>query len=181
MAYEFDSDIKILVLGGVNKETKVKNPTQVEGYWRGTTKVTTKFGEKDAYVLETKDGKVALLGGAGLRSEFKNKKEDYMTIVIHTGQTLDTGKGNPMVVFKVGQNKKDYDPAGPQESSIQSASADAEDPYSYADDGEEESLFAEEEAVDEVPVAPARKPAQPLAKTPSAERQAKVAALLNRR
>lgn len=109
MAFKELGDVTPVVLGGVNKETGIKNPTQLEGYFIRKEERPNKFNPgkpQSFYVFQTKDGDRGLFGKAGIDREMKKASIGAMTKVVDTGTVLDTGKGNPMKVFKVYQDNE---------------------------------------------------------------------------
>lgn len=107
MAYEKLNDVKLVTLGGIDKKTGKKNPTEIEGYYLRKEEKPNKFnpGKPQAfYVFETKAGAVGIFGKASIDREMAKANIGVMTKVVDTGTTRDTGKGNPMRVFEVFQD-----------------------------------------------------------------------------
>ncbi len=107
MAYEKLNDVKPVALGGIDKKTGQRNPTELEGFYIRREEKPNKFNPgkpQSFYVFETKDGPVGLFGKAGIDREMKKASIGVMTKVVDTGKLLDTGKGNPMRVFEVYQD-----------------------------------------------------------------------------
>lgn len=190
MAYELLGDVETVVLGGLNKQTNKRNPTELEGYFLRVEQRPNKFNKdkpQNYYVFKTKTGDKGLYGKAGIDREMKKAKLGAMTKVVFTGEKLDLGKGNPMLVFKVYQDRTNAIEVDetPTESSITSAAATEEDTstgWSDVDDEPtEEALFDDEGAEDEIAPPMPKRPTRPVASAPSAERQAKLQALLNKR
>jgi hypothetical protein len=167
MGFEYDDgSTSIVVLGGVDKKTGKKNPTELIGYFLKSETINTKFGEKPLYVFKTSTGTKAIIGTGNLNKIMASKVPGLLTHVIDTGEKRDVGKGNPMKVFRVGQDPSDsMDAPRAQEASFEEVA-------------DEEVSSLEEETVEELPASPTP-PAQP-AKTPSADKQAQLRALLNK-
>ena len=175
MAYEsLEQEFRGIKLGGIDQKTGKKNPTEIEGYYLGFEQRPNKFNPtkpQHFYKFQTSDGLVGVYGtSAGLVRAMRNAVEGRMTKLVDTGETLDTGKGNPMRVFKAWQDKNNtIDPA-----SI--ALSDEVTAGNYEDPTDEDS---EEESLDEVTPARATRPAIPVS-TPSSSSQARVQALLGK-
>ena len=183
MAYEVLGDVRTVKLGGVDKTTGKKNPTELEGYYlrvEGRPNKYNKDKPQNFYVFQTKEGEVGLYGKAGLDREMKKAVAGRMTKVIHTGKTVDTGMGNPMIVFQVMQDRSntinvdEFNPPTPTQSA-----SDHSDGDGWSDDGGELEEITYEEVEEETPPPRATAPRQP-ASAPSADRQARVQALLSK-
>lgn len=177
MAYEILDDIRPVVLGGVDKKTGKKNPTQLEGYYLRVESRPNKFNPdkpQNFYVFQTAEGQVGIYGKAGIDREMKKATLGVMTLVKDTGQVLDTGKGNPMKVFQIAQDKANVLDADSLAASNVAPQSD-EDYASQADDELSEIDVEDDETPPARPVAPK----VPL-KAPSAERQAALQALLSK-
>lgn len=176
MAYEILDDIRPVVLGGVDKKTNKKNPTQLEGYFLRVETRPNRFNPdkpQNFYIFQTATGQVGIYGKAGIDREMKKATIGVMTLVKDTGQILDTGKGNPMRVFQVAQDRANaLDSATLAQSNV--APQSDED---YASQADELSDIDVED--DETPPARPVAPKVPL-KAPSAERQAALQALLSK-
>lgn len=179
MAYrELTQEFSTVKIGGIDKETGKKNPTFIEGYYLGVETRPSKF-KKDGvafYKFQTANGYEGTYGNsAGMVTAMKKAVVGRMTKLMDTGQTLDTGKGNPMRVFKAyqdDQNTIEIDaPAEAPEHVEQEA-------YQSIDEEEETSLDAEEQELDVV--VPPSRPIAPkvAAKAPSAESQKRIQDIL---
>lgn len=177
MAYELLSDVETVVLGGKNKETGKKNPTSLEGYFLRVEHRPNKFNPKvpqNYYVFQTSTGDKGLFGKAGVDREMKKAILGAMTKVVNTEKTLDTGKGNPMIVFEVYQDKSNSIEVAEQDSTDTPPSV--ESAHEAVDDALDED---DDEELDVVAAPMPSKPARPV--QVNAERAAKVQALMNRR
>lgn len=183
MGYQELGDVKAVTLGGVNKTTGQKNPTELEGYYlrvEGRPNKYNKNKPQNFYVFQTKDGEVGLYGKAGLDKEMKKAVAGRMTKVVNTGQTLDTGMGNPMIVFKVFQDRSntinvdEFNP--PAQSESTSSGSDASDDLEASGSGDWGDVDDTEE---DLPPPRPQAPRTP-ASTPSADKQARVQALLSK-
>ena len=162
-----------ITLGGINKKTNKKNPTQIEGYFLGSRDIASKFsktGFAKMHVLQTPDGNVGVYGKTDLDRKMLSVAPGVCVRVTQSG-SVPTNKGNDMLKFKV-----EVDAENTIDVNLVTAYANAEQP----DDSEETDLDSHDSALDETPAARTVAPARP-APTPSSERQAKVQALLNGR
>lgn len=175
MAYEILDDVKSVTLGGVDKKTNKKNPTQVEGYYLRVESRPNRFNPdkpQNFYVFQTAEGQVGVYGKAGIDREMKKATLGVMTLIKDTGQVLDTGKGNPMKVFQIAQDKANVLDA----DSLAASNVAPQSDEDYVSESEEAD---EEESIEEAPPARPVAPKVPL-KAPSAERQAALQALLSK-
>ncbi len=170
MGYELLGDVKTISLGGIDKTTGKKNPTEFEGYYLRTETRPNKFNPakpQNLYVFKTSGGDVGLFGKAGIDREMKKARPGYMTKVINTEETLDVGKGNPMTLYEVYQdrslsiNVSEFNPSPTELSS-------------------EDDLVSEIEESDDEPVYVAPTPPKTPAAVPNSERRAQLQALLNK-
>ncbi len=181
MSYKELGEVEIVVLGGINKLNGKKNPTELEGYFLNVEDKPNRFNKhvpQKFYTFQTKDGDKGIYGKAGIDKGMRAATLGAMTKIVDTGELLDTGKGNPMRVFKVYQDKNNtIDVANLDSGTPLAASAAYEetgDAYGEtAVDAEDENLF------DDAPPARAVAPSAP-ATTVNAAAQARVAALLNK-
>ena len=172
MAFEKLGDTKAVTLGGINKTTGKKNPTQLEGYFLRIEERPNKFNKnkpQNFYVFLTPSGEVGLYGKAGLDKEMKKASAFTMTRVTNTEKTLDTGMGNPMIVFEVEQDRTNTmeptEVVAPQRVTVT----------------EEDLVEASIEDDEEEEVAPPRAAAPVIAaRPPTSANAAKVQELLNR-
>lgn len=170
MAYEVLDDVKAVKLGGVDKKTGKKNPTEIEGYYLRVEKRPNKFKDEpqNFYIFQTAEGDVGVYATGGIQREMKKAVIGRMTKLINTGRTLDTGKGNPMTVYQAFQDKSNtIEVSEAPEVSMEYGSLDAEDPVAEL---EEENF---EEVLPARPVAP-----KVASSVPDADRRAKMQALL---
>lgn len=179
MAYEsLEQEYKIVKLGGIDKTTGKKNPTQLEGYYLGFELRPNKFNPQKPqhfFKFQTQAGLVGTYGNsAGMVRAMRNAVEGCMTKLVDTGETLDTGKGNPMRVFKAWQDKA---------NTIDVSTVNVEEPtasddnYTSTDDiPSDDALFDDEQAVDEI--VPPRPVAPKVAPVVDHARQAKLQAML---
>jgi hypothetical protein len=107
-----------------------------------------------------------------------------MVKLVSTGELLDTGKGNPMKVFKAYQDKNNRidtsDIAYNLPTDGEGAATEDETQYAVGDGYEDTELGEEEAPVDELPPTRAAAPARP-AQAPSAAKVAQVQAMLRGR
>lgn len=181
MAITWLEDVRTVVLGGKDKTTGKKNPTELVGYFIRTEQRENRFNKdkpQNYYVLQTKEGEVGIYGKAGLDREMKKAYLGRLTHIVNTGETLDVGKGNPMTVYKVGQDRNDSIEL-PETSSNSSVEA-AVNLGNNIESNEEQDFDGDEEDTQEALPPPPQKPSRPLSVT-NAERAARVQAVLNKR
>jgi hypothetical protein len=165
MAYEDLVNIQVVSLGGINAKTGKKNPTELEGYYLGSEQRPNKFNPekpKNFYKFQTASGDIGVYGSAGIDDALKSARIGLMTKLVSTGQVKDTGKGNPMKLFKAAQDKTNTLSVPLGQSEWDGADSDA----------------YEEESSDEV--VPTRPVAAVTATVPSTEKQARLNAMLNK-
>lgn len=174
MAFKELADLDCSVttaIGGVNKETNKKNPTQIEGYYIGTRQVPSKKSKSgfcSLHVLQTQTGNVGVWGKTNLDQKMPAVKPGQMIRISFVGM-VET-QNNPMYKYKV-----QVDAANTIEVNLPEADASAggeelgtsgEDlPVSF-DEGDPEDTLEEDAPLDELPpsygkAAPARKAAPP--------------------
>lgn len=175
---DLDADITIS-LGGINKKTGKKNPTEVEGYYLGTRTVDSKKDKKGyahIYFFQTQNGTIGVWGKTDLDRKMKQVKPGTMTQIKQSG-TIATPNGD-MYKFTVAVDKENTIEVADHSDS--SPHSDAVEATSYAASNDDEEAEETEEEQLELPLPRAAAPSRP-ATTPSAERQAKVQALLSRK
>jgi len=99
-----DADTTIS-LGGMNKKTGKKNPTQVEGYYLGKKEVDSpkaKTGKAYLYIFQTSAGNVGVWGKTNLDRKMSQAVVGQMTRVSQSG-TQET-KNGPMYLYSVTQD-----------------------------------------------------------------------------
>lgn len=176
MAFETVNNTSAITLGGVNKKTGKANPTTIEGYFLRTRELgPNKFNRAKtdyAHDFLTEKGEVTVFGKTNLDGKLRKIQPGTMVKVSLDG-TQDTGKGNPMIVFKVQQDLSNtIEVAGAQESADYADSGDA--------DYDDTDLDADAKAADEVEPSRVSRPVK-AASTPTAQQQAKVKDLLRNR
>lgn len=146
---------KTTALGGTDKKSGKKNPTQLEGYYIGTRKVESaksKNGFASLHIFQTKTGNVGVWGKTNLDQKMTGVAPGTMTRVSFVGM-VET-KNNPMYKYKVEVDKEntievvgqsnEAEEAGSYESESSDESANNEEYEAVSDD-----LYAEdEEALD---------------------------------
>lgn len=90
-------------LGGTDKKTGKKNPTQVEGYYLGFRLVDSKKGEAKLHVIQTPKGNIGVWGKTNMNSQLLGVKPGTMVRVSFTGM-LPTKNGD-MYKYKVEVDK----------------------------------------------------------------------------
>lgn len=175
MGYEALGEVQVVRLGGTNPETGRKNSSEIEGYYVGSQSRPNKFNKEKPqkfYTFKTKAGLQGIYGKGGLDKLMAGATVGAMTKVIDTGELKDVGKGQPMKVFKVLQDRTNVDSNIGQE---------VEETYSASneDESDDSDLFGEESASDEVVTAPARR-ATTAPAVNTAALQSKVQSLLNK-
>jgi len=149
MAYEQLNETQVISLGGVSQKTGKKNPTELEGYYLGSELRPNKFNPdkpKNFYKFQTASGEVGIYASAGLDKIMQGARVGLMTKVTDTGKTRDVGKGNPMKIFSVAQDKTNV---------IDVGGSNTITPNDYSDD----EIFDDEDgSTDEVAPIRARAP-----------------------
>ncbi len=172
MAYESIGDVQIVKLGGTDAQGN-KNPTSIEGYYQYSEDRDNKFNKhkpQKFYVFKTEHGLQGIYGKGGLDKLMASAVLGVMTLVTDTGKVQDVGKGNPMKVYTVKQDKTNTQ-----------SEAELASPPTHVDaalDEEEDSLDSDDVALDEVVQTRPTAPRTPIA-TPDAARQARAKALLS--
>lgn len=188
MAYKeviaLDAEVTIS-LGGVNKKTGRKNPTEVEGYYLGSRSIEDrkkKSGLSYIYFFQTANGNIGVWGKTDLDKKMASAVVGAMTKVLSTGQR-ETPNG-PMYTYKllIDDTNRIYVPntlssaAATETTSDSGATVGYDEDEAYAAEtagDEDDGLSADEEdAAQEAALAAAAKTA--------AERKAKVQALLGK-
>jgi hypothetical protein len=160
-------------LGGTDRRTGKKNPSQVEGYYLGfkeTASAKSKTGTSKLHILQTPKGNLGVWGKTDLDRKLTGVKAGTMVRLTHTG--MQATKNGEMYKYKVEVDEDNTIEVDASENQpIDSAHSGYEEPESFSETDEDEP------ALDEVPYTPAARPAKAAA-TPSAANQAKVQALL---
>lgn len=174
-------------LGGKDRKTGKANPTRIEGYYVGSKKIASpksKTGFSSLHVFQTSKGAVGVWGKTDLDRKLASAQLGAMTRVTYTG--MKETKNNPMYVYKVevdSENTIDVSSAATGDSADEDSAENLfgnETSEATYEDAEETDPGEEEALPDEVPPARATAPRLP-AQAPSAERQARVKALLGAR
>lgn len=172
MAFETLADLSTdnaIALGGFNKKERKANPTSITGYYIGSKQVASpksKTGFAALHVFQTPEGNVGVWGKTDLDQKLRSAQLGAYTRVTFTG--MQETKNNPMYKYKVEIDR---------ENTIEVAAPTNEPTYAADDVGDGFEDLDEYTADD---AAPARAPANP-ASTPTADQQARVQALLNKR
>lgn len=173
---DLSTDVTIS-LGGVNRKTGKPNPTKIEGYYLGKRTVEDtkrKSGFSYIYVFKTPKGNVGVWGKTDLDRKMSSVTLGAMIRVTQNGMRKTAN--NDMYVFKVEVDSENVLDIQSLPSATTTAQADSEDAYSSTADDLEEELSLDE--AEETPPARATPP-RVAVKTPGAEQQAAVKALLN--
>lgn len=186
MAYKevisLDAEVTVS-LGGINRKTGKKNPTQVEGYYLGSRTVEdrkNKNGLSYIYYFLTANGNVGVWGKTDLNKKMTSASTGAMTRVTCTGQR-ETPNG-PMYVYKLEvdkDNTMDVSELGAASSTAADAYNDGGDEdaaYVASDDGDTGLTADEEDENQEAALLAAEAAAKA-----AAERKAKVQALLSKK
>jgi hypothetical protein len=195
MAFEEVQDLDCdttTAIGGVNKRTNKKNPTELTGYFIGSKETPSKKNKSGIamlHIFQTAKGNVGVWGKTDLDRKMKVVDPGQLVKVKVTGM-VPTVNGD-MYKYSVAVDRENtIEVAAPSVTKTEAAEEEitpAVDPNEEGDEligadepVEEDGLDAEEpEAIAApVPVARPKAPKQPVA-SPSAEQQAKVRALLS--
>lgn len=161
-------------LGGTNKETRKPNAKSAEGYYLGSRKIVTKYGDGWVHVLQTQKGNLGIWGKSHMDRKLLTVPLGTMVRITHTGQ-IPTNKGNDMITYDVELDPSNTIRVTAVSDDTTEAAGTSDEEY-VADDGETDEL-EEEEDVDVVAPARAKAPAVPT-RTASAESQQRVKDLL---
>lgn len=179
---DLDCDV-VIRLGGVDKETKKKNPTQLEGYYVGSRKVDSTRSKKGftyIHVFQTSKGVLGVWGKTNMDSKVLAVKPGTMTRITFAGM-VPTPNGDMYKYTVEIDEENSIEVATSPEAATEEASSETGEgrPGEEEAGGEEveESEPDEEEPQDQPPLQRATPP-KTKASTPSADRQARVKALL---
>lgn len=160
-------------LGGTDKKSGKKNPTQVEGYFIGSKEIPDKFSKTGTgylHVFQTEKGKVGVFGKTDSNRKMKGVAPGTMTRISFTG-TIPTKFGD-MAKFKVETDESNT-------IDVDLASATTTPANNYTEDASDsDDVNADDEPLDEPTLPRPSRPAQ-AAQAPDAARQARVQALLS--
>lgn len=93
---------KTTSIGGVDRKSGKKNPSQIEGYYIGTRQVASpkaKTGFSALHVFQTPEGNVGVWGKTNLDQKMTSVTPGAMTRVSFIG--MQETKNNPMYKYKV--------------------------------------------------------------------------------
>lgn len=174
MAYKEVADLNpdnTISLGGTNRKTNKKNPTEVEGYYLGSRTVEDKKkknGVSYIHVFQTPKGTIGVWGKTDM-----DRKILTLTAGVMTKVTFDRMVNTPngeMYKYKVATDDDNTTEVGGAGNAAQSFSSAGEDAGGEEEEG---SVYDPEEEVEEAPdYSPGRKSA--------AASQERVAAILNK-
>ncbi len=164
-----DAEVTI-ALGGVNRKTGKKNPTEAEGYFLGSKKVESKKAKSGfayIHILQTPKGNLGIWGKTDMDRKFAQVTPGTM-IRVSFAKMVPTPNGE-MYQFKLEVDKTNSIEVG--DLNAGSANAEDEETTSYSSGGgdDEEAMTEDDEDEDA---------AQALALA-ALERKNKVQALLN--
>ena len=181
---ELSSD-KTITLGGKDVNTNKDNPKKIEGYYLGSRVTPDKgYGPGLLHFFSTLEGNVGVWGKSRMNNLLTSELAGQMVRVTFTGMSEARKGRRASYMYKVEHDSENtIDVSGvnlqsetggqePEDDDTTSYSADASDDVSDVED--------EHEVLDEVAPVRASRPSQ-VASTPSAERQAKVRAMLSAR
>lgn len=182
MAFKEVSELSAEVtisLGGVSKKTGQKNPTKVEGYYKGFKTVPDKkkkSGTTNIYFFDTAKGPLGVWGKTDLDNKMGSAVLGAMTRITQSGMR-ETPNGE-MYVFKLEVDHENTIDVGLIASKATPAVAIQESEPSGYDSSESEEIL-DEEASDETAFTRPKAPAQPA--VVNAAQQARAIALMNSR
>lgn len=173
MAYKeitsLDADTTI-ALGGVNRKTNKKNPTQVEGFFLGSRKVDSpkaKSGFAFIHVFQTSTGNVGVWGKTDMDRKLASAAVGHMTLVVFA--KMKPTKNGDMYTYTVQQDADNAIDV----SSIQNDSSTSNEEETSNDEGTDEVQEYSSSDADEDDAAQA-------AALAAAERKAKVQEMLRK-
>lgn len=169
-------------IGGTDKKTGKRNPTEITGYYIGTRQVASpksKTGFASLHVLQTDKGNTGVWGKTNLDQKMTAVKPGQLIRVSFVGM-VET-KNNPMYKYKVEIDaSQTIEVAGGSDNSGADDSGTSDGGGSYSDDGDDTDLDDDAPLPDETPPARAAAP-KTRAAAPAADRQAHVQKLLGSR
>lgn len=143
------------------------NPTSIEGYFLGSKDTQSDYGPGKLHIFKTKEGTIGVWGKTRMNNQLTSDLKGQMVLVTFTGMVAPSKKGRkPSYGYEV-----QHDPDN---------SIDVTGINLGAQEPEAEEDFIEEDAADEAAPAPVVRAPAIAARTPSADSQARVQALLNK-
>lgn len=139
MAFKKVADLStdtVIQLGGVNKKTGKKNPTQIEGYFLGSKTVSTPKGDAKIHTFQTPKGNIGVWGKTDLNSKLASAPTGSM--VRATFDRMVPTKNGDMYRYNV-----EFDDSNTVEPASYEAASDSDDTST-----EEESNFSDTEDED---------------------------------
>lgn len=164
---------KTITIGGASADGK-PNPTKIEGFYLGAKTVDSDFGPGKLHIFQTAEGNVGVWGKTHLNGLLSPDLTGTMVLVTFAGMKAPSKKGRrPSYSYKVQYNSENtIDVTGL--AATQETEQVSDNEY-YDDNGSDDS----DTDVDyDTAVTKAATPPAKAATAPSAERQAKVRALL---
>lgn len=174
MAFKTVQDLgtdNVVALGGLNRKTGKKNPTQVEGYYLGSRKVESKKAKNGfayIHVVQTPKGNVGIWGKTDLDRKIINVTPGTMIRATHVGMVA-TPNGE-MYKYQVELDSDNTievtgSVQGAADNASESEDGDYENPHTgssfssaFSEDEEEEQQEEEEVVVAPAPRAVAQSP-----------------------
>lgn len=86
------------VSGGDVHDLEAEGP--LVGVYLGYKEVPTKFGPAKLHAFKTEKGVEKVWGKTDIDNKLNGREEEYVRVAM-TDERIDTGAGNPMVVFDV--------------------------------------------------------------------------------
>lgn len=167
-----------IALGGVNKKTGKQNPSTITGFYLGSKEVKSDMsstGKCLVHIFQTEEGNTGVWGKTNLDRALATAPVGTLLQVNFTGLQKNPLKGrSPAYLFEVLADSEQTISVGALATPNRPEPLDED---SYAEDNFVES--DEEDDVDQAPPFRAAAPKQ-AARTPSAEQQARVQALLSK-
>lgn len=177
-----------IALGGKNEKTSKANPTAVTGHYLGYRTVTTEYGPAKLHVFSTDKGNVGVWGKTNMNTKLEGVEPGQLVRVSFTGMQKVPGRRD-MYKYKVEVDTENtIDVGGLAAATEEETQDDGSEPneeytnedFDPNDDSLDESDVEDEsEELDTPPPARATAPKK-AAPVPTADRQAKVKALLNK-
>ena len=177
MAYQtkasLDTEVTY-VLGGTNEKTGKPNPTSVEGYFLGNKTTPDKgYGPGTLHIFQTETGNVGVWGKTSSKNLLTPEHIGQMCLLEFTGMSTPAKKGRqPAYKYKL-----QFDKGNTIDVSELDVNASNESEPDYGD-GYERDVSDDTESYVSEAAAPRATAPKVAARTPSAESQAKVRALL---
>ena len=168
MAYETITDLScdtVVALGGMNQDTRAKNPTSMEGFYLGAKSVTNRDGIVSfIHVFQTPKGNQGIWGKADTNTKLAQVVKGTMTLVTFD-RIVKLNGGKKKYVYTVQQDREQSIEVSTSNITDTPSSSDSNDDYASEESDSNDEDDNNEDADQDTALA-------------AAERKAKMQALL---